>query len=592
MLILVTGAALRIVYLAEHRDLPDFDTPLSDAGFHDYWARGIAFGEWDPPHGQDDPLIRTTPYQRPPAYPYALAFIYRMSGGSYLAPRVLQLCLGILSVFLAYLLSRRHCGTVAGLTSAALASWYWVFIYFEGELHAVSLLIPVLLGFLLLITTWTEGMRISLSIGAGALLGSAVLLRPNAGILLLAALLWSLWLWRRGVSQVLVKGFLPLAIAAGVVVLPTTLRNYAVSGEFVPVVSTTGINLYMGNNPNASGLVEVRIPDLGKYRTCYEYPALLEALSEDVGAPLSHADASSHFLRRALEYIRNNPGRTARLLWKKTKLYWGPREIAHNRALEDVRLESSPLQRAFVTHSFILALAALGVLSAVASRYLCRDEALEQDDRSAERGWRVLVLVSWSAALWYLSIIPFFFSARYRAPSVILLVLLAGWAVQWLWRRWTLRRWKLLLTGIAVGVALLAVTSVDYAGVRVDPAKHAFDKGYACLMQGRVDEALDLFHETLEVSPDHWRCHSEVGLIYLRRGENDRGIYHLRAALRANPDYAYAHFNLSIALSQIGELEESLRHAEEVLRIDPDFPDARELRDTLVSAMGRGAGSE
>ncbi|MBD3348767.1 MAG: tetratricopeptide repeat protein, partial [Candidatus Eisenbacteria bacterium] len=577
-LILATGAALRVAYLDEHRDLPDFDTPLSDAGFHDYWARGIAFGAWETPHGQRDPLIRETPYQRPPGYPYLLALVYRASGGSYLAPRILQLCLGVLSAFLAYVLGRRYFGTIAGLVSAALASWYWIFIYFEGELHAVSVLIPVVLGLILLLSTWTEGVRARLSLGAGLLLGSAVLLRPTAVALLAAAALWALWLRRSGVRRALTRGLLPLAIAAAVVVLPTTLRNYAVSGDFVPVVSTAGINLYMGNNPNATGLVEVRIPDLGTYRDCFEYPALLDALSEEVGSPLSHAEASSHFMRRALEYIRTHPGRTARLLWKKTRLYWGPHEIAHNRAPENVRLGSTPLRRAPVTHALILALAMLGVLSAVVSRRLGRDTPLEQRRRDANRGWQVLVLVSWSIGLWFLAVLPFFVSARYRAPMVALLAVLAGWAAQWLWRQWASRKWTLLVAGIAVGIALYAVASVDYPEIRTDPGHHVFVEGYTCLMQGRVDEAFDLFQEALDISPHHWRCHSEIGLIYLRRGDFDRGIEHLRAALRGKPDYAPAHFNLSLALRHVGEFEESLRHAEEVLRINPDFPRGRRLR--------------
>ncbi|MBD3348928.1 MAG: tetratricopeptide repeat protein, partial [Candidatus Eisenbacteria bacterium] len=85
---------------------------------------------------------------------------------------------------------------------------------------------------------------------------------------------------------------------------------------------------------------------------------------------------------------------------------------------------------------------------------------------------------------------------------------------------------------------------------------------------------------------------SEIGLIYLRRGDFDRGIEHLRSAVRSKPDYAPAHFNLSLALRHVGEFEESLRHAEEVLRINPDFPRGRRLRDELVAARERAAGSE
>ena len=37
--ILIVSAVLRIIYLQEVRQAPDFSAPEVDAGFHDYWAR-------------------------------------------------------------------------------------------------------------------------------------------------------------------------------------------------------------------------------------------------------------------------------------------------------------------------------------------------------------------------------------------------------------------------------------------------------------------------------------------------------------------------------------------------------------------------
>ena len=46
-LLLVAGALLRFAYLEDRMDAPDFETPLADAAFHDYWARGLATGAWE-----------------------------------------------------------------------------------------------------------------------------------------------------------------------------------------------------------------------------------------------------------------------------------------------------------------------------------------------------------------------------------------------------------------------------------------------------------------------------------------------------------------------------------------------------------------
>ena len=117
--ILVVGAGLRIAYLGEVRQLPDFRHPAVDAAFHDYWARGIAFGEWEPGERFDDPGVRTSPYFRPPGYAYFLAAIYAVGGNGYVTPRVVQAVLGLGSALLGFLFARRRFGRWPALLLAA-----------------------------------------------------------------------------------------------------------------------------------------------------------------------------------------------------------------------------------------------------------------------------------------------------------------------------------------------------------------------------------------------------------------------------------------------------------------------------------------
>lgn len=59
--ILILGALLRGVHLFEFSQAPDFTQPQVDADLHNYWARGLAFSDWEPKNGNPDPEIRTTP---------------------------------------------------------------------------------------------------------------------------------------------------------------------------------------------------------------------------------------------------------------------------------------------------------------------------------------------------------------------------------------------------------------------------------------------------------------------------------------------------------------------------------------------------
>jgi len=154
LVILAMGGTLRGLYLAEFSKTPDFRVPFADADFHNYWARGLAFGSWAPPFYEVDPHIREIPYFRPPGYAYFLAAVYKLTGPSYFGPRVVQMALGLLNAFLAFLLARRHFGNFAGLVLAGLMATFWPFIYTETDFEEPVVSVFLLLTLALVLTRW------------------------------------------------------------------------------------------------------------------------------------------------------------------------------------------------------------------------------------------------------------------------------------------------------------------------------------------------------------------------------------------------------------------------------------------------------
>ena len=146
--VLLVAAALRVWYLTEVVHAPDFHALRQDLEVQDYQARAMVSGDWTVPEGRNDPKITTTPYYRPPGYPYLLAGIYFVTGGDYLAPRVFNMLIGLLSIVLMYLFGRAVYHPWVGLVTAALMAGYWGFVYYEGEVNDPAmfvLLIPCLL---------------------------------------------------------------------------------------------------------------------------------------------------------------------------------------------------------------------------------------------------------------------------------------------------------------------------------------------------------------------------------------------------------------------------------------------------------------
>ena len=154
--IAVFSAGLRLVYFYERVHAPDFAAPILDPQLNDYWARALVTGGWPPPPGAADPEIRTTPYGRPPGYPFTLALIYALFGLHYAAPVLIQMLLGVGNALLAFVIARRVWGNLAGLVAAALMGTYWANIYFEGELTCPVWTTTLTLAVLLLLLQWHE----------------------------------------------------------------------------------------------------------------------------------------------------------------------------------------------------------------------------------------------------------------------------------------------------------------------------------------------------------------------------------------------------------------------------------------------------
>ncbi len=372
--ILAVGLLLRVIYLFSVMHAPDFASPVLDPQLNDYWARALVTGNWSPPAHADDPKIQTTPYGRPPGYPYFLAAVYRVLGLGYGAPRVVQTLLGLANLLLLYLLGKAWFGRGAGLSASALGAVFWSFIYFEGELNS-----PVLEVFLYLAMAgalwkgFTSRRRDWLLL-AGVLLGLHALVRPNVllpGVLAAAWLVWAAWNGKAPLKQGVAHA-LAFLLAAVVVISPALVRNWRVAHEFVLVSYYGGVNAYIGNNPRSTG-DSPKIKDLNDIAgcrewNCFNYPQLERGLAAKQNLPDASFSTVSHwFYRRALDFWTGDPLAALWLTARKAALFWGPAEVSDSKVVS-IEREHSPLLRRLPGFPLLFALALLWVVMALARR--------------------------------------------------------------------------------------------------------------------------------------------------------------------------------------------------------------------------------
>jgi len=582
VLALLVAALLRLPYFFERGASADLRHPTVDAGFHDDWARSLAFGsdrasEWRASH-LSDPQFGSAPYLRPPGFPYLLAGVYSLTGGSHLAAVAAQMILGCLSVALLFILVRRALGPGAGLMAALLFGCHWAPIYFEGELHAPALLIALQLAFAACLLRFQETRTWSWLVAAGVMLGGAVLTRPNALLYLPAACLWLAWVARRS-ARPWKAHVLGLCAAVALCVLPATLRNRVVSGQWVPVTTNFGINFYLGNHAGADGLIHDDPAGVAAFNTCYDYPSLMASLAQQLGPAATQEDVANWFADQAWRWIGEHPADFVALTWRKLRWTVGPVEVGHNKEVALERSASGVLSALPMPFPWMLGLACLGSLLHGLAR---RSEREAEKTTEGDRRHELTVLALLLAGAYLLSLLPFFAAARYRVPALPWLALLGSLVVPC--RRLARPRWFMAL---AAAAALVLGCYWGALEVSQGGEKWHVDRAIAEAQDGNLAAAREELNLALEANRSSSRALYELALLEHREGQPALARQHYERVLRIQSNHTLAHFNLATILREAGDFPNALSHFEAAEAASPMFAQAPYNQALLHLQAGR-----
>jgi tetratricopeptide (TPR) repeat protein len=146
-----------------------------------------------------------------------------------------------------------------------------------------------------------------------------------------------------------------------------------------------------------------------------------------------------------------------------------------------------------------------------------------------------------------------------------------------------------------LGVALARQGRLDEAiyhyseslRIKADQGEVHNNLANALAARGDIEEALGHYHQALELAPDSASAHNNLGSALARLGKVDEAIGHYREALRLNPEYAGAHYNLGNVLADRGSLGEAMDHYIEALKIWPDWAAAHNNLGFALEKSGR-----
>lgn len=569
-LILLVAVLLRVAYLREIVDEPDFDLPTVDAEFHDYWARGLVTADWSTRPNIKDPEIYRNPFFRPPGYPYFLAAVYFIAGDGYMAPRVVQMCLGLASCLMAYLLARIIFARAVSLIFAALMSVYWIFIYYEGELHEPALLMFLVLCSFYFLALWTKKAHLYYAVAAGVLMGFAALVRPNLLLFILVTTGWLIWFGLRRLNRAVLFASIVGFIAGSVLtVAPATIRNYLVADQLVLISSNAGVNLYIGNNPSATGYFVHGISDLEQFGNCYDYPQIVKNLARKQGRPLTYSEVSAYFAKKALHFMLQNPLDFMKLTAKKALLFWGPHEISHNRVIHYQRKFSGVLGNIPLSFPAALSLFVLGVIL-----WLRDGRRPHTDNDPSQPKSPLLILILLFIVTYFLSFLAFFNAALYRVMLVPFLLLFGAYGIYCIIRFFIARDFRRLLGWGAVLAGLYLLARIPFVAYDPGLTRWHLDRALTYTQKGQLGLAFSETRKAIQQDPNSAKANFHMGVLLYNRQKDDQAIEYYRRAVQASPDYYKAYNNIAAALVRQGKLNEAIANFKMALQIYPNYNDA------------------
>jgi 4-amino-4-deoxy-L-arabinose transferase-like glycosyltransferase len=369
-----------------------------------YWQLGRAIARQEPyAYGPDDLRIFRTP-----GYPALLAPLFWLCAEPpVMWARAVSAILSTAAVAAVAALGWLLFDRLTGLVAAALAALYpeaialGVFVLSEAPFAPL-----MMLNLVCWILAWQRG-RHGWSLAAGIAAGLATLMRPSWLLMapftaVVPALLIVLLMKRDERATALRRHFEILAVSLLGLVLTMTpwwIRNYRVSGRFVPTTLQVGASLYDGLSPTATGGSDMRF--VGRF--------VAEQRAADADAPGNKAGLFEDRLDRrmrdaSVQWARQHPRRVLELMVIKLARLWSPLPNADE-------FQSRWLRLALLcTYTPLMVLALVGLW------------------RNRRRGWPIWLCVLPAIYLTCLHVV-FVSSIRYRGPAMLPLIVVAAAAI-------------------------------------------------------------------------------------------------------------------------------------------------------------------
>ena len=534
--------ALRLWALIRLTHSPLLLPTRGDMHFYNDWAREILRGQFTQPLA----------FYGLPGYAYLLAFFYKVFGENPFIPGLIQaaadagIAVVIYQICVTIFASVRSTSSLNPRFIGLIAAIGWAF-FVPAQAYSVVLMPTAWFVFVFWLVVWrivrwenvptvSECFLLSLLLGLTATAVATIL--AIVPLVLAALVLKSRSAVRSLTARVAV---VVLGIALGT--SPCWTHNYLVAKDPVALSAHSGINFWIGNNPEANGYP--RFPPglrAGQAAMLEDSISQAEAAS---GRSLKHAEVSAYWSSKAKTFIADHFGAWLKLIALKVRNFWSAFQYDDLSIITSLREQGVILPGIYFGIIAALAIPGifLGCWFAPRSRWIF-----------------AAILLSIFALL------AVFITERYRLVAVPGLLIFAAFGLSILWQTLVSKQFQT----VALYVALLMISAIFVAWPQRNPSLWALD-AYNSGWQALESNNLPLAEQKLGVAyayvPDNSETLFALGNLRFAKHDPSAAQSFYRAVLNLDPKHKGAFNNLGvIALEtyQFDEAEKWFRHAEDV----------------------------
>lgn len=339
-----------------------------------------------------------------PLYPYYLSFFFQFEQENcvYLVIQIIQIVISVLTILILYKIVLLLFTKLTAILTALAASLYPPLIYYSTKLTpTVWVVFFISLTILLMLKLKNNSLKIVILCGIS--LGASILTNPIAFAFFPTLIIW--YLIKRPIEF---RKLCLLILVTLVTLVPWTIRNHKIHHRLIPVTTQFSKNLWIGNNPNATGTDYYQVVQSKEPLFVLMTNTLPRKIRHDLGR-ITEIERSDYFLKQGLIFIVQNPRKFANLLFTKTFYFWwfAPSEI--NASVDALKYRAVNT----VTYFPLLVLGVIGI--ALSLRHKYKNQSL----------MLVLLLISISA----IYIFTHVGLARYRMPVEAILLIFASLSI-------------------------------------------------------------------------------------------------------------------------------------------------------------------